>query len=317
MRSHTLASASARPVALRAHRAGRGRPGARPLRRTRVRAWLYLLPALGIYAGVALYSAASTVWFSFLDWDGVSPPNWAGLANYLRVLTDPLLATALLNGLVLIVFFSLLPIAVGLGLTALLLGRTRGGMTFFRTVFFLPQILPLVAVGITWRWLYSEGGMINQVLDLVGLGLLTRAWLGDYHLALIALGLIGTWCMSGLCMVLFLAGAQRIDPALNEAAAIDGAGAFRRFVHVTLPGLRREIGIAAVITTIAALASFDLVFVTTGGGPAGQTNVPALLVYRLAFNEGQIGAASALAVVLTLLVIALVGTIRYFAREDS
>jgi raffinose/stachyose/melibiose transport system permease protein len=176
-------------------------------------------------------------------------------------------------------------------------------------------VLPLVAVGIAWRWLYSETGVVNQVLSLVGLDSLTRAWLGDYHLALIALGLIGTWTMSGLCMMLFLAGAQKIDPALYEAATIDGAGPVQQFRAVTLPGVRREITIAGVITTIAALASFDLVFTTTNGGPAGQTNVPALLVYRLAFNEGNIGSASALAVVLTVLVVAIVGVIRRFAKD--
>ena len=290
--------------------------GRAPVRgRSGLKGWLYLLPALAVYGGFAIYPALSTLSFSFLDWDGVQLPAWAGLENYARVVTDPLLAGAIRNGLVLIVFFSLLPIAVGLLMTALLTGRARRGMTFYRTVFFLPQVLPLVAVGTTWRWLYSGNGAVNEFLTAVGLGGLTRSWLGDYDFALIALGLIGTWCMSGLCMVLFMSGAQTIDPAPHAAAALDGAGRLRRFLNVTLPGLRREIGIAGVITTIAALASFDLVFVTTNGGPAGQTNVPALLVYRLAFNEGDIGAASALAVVLTLLVIALVSLIRLLTRE--
>ena len=118
-------------------------------------------------------------------------------------------------------------------------------------------------------------------------------------------------------MMLFLAGAQKIDLSLYEAATLDGASTFRQFLHVTLPGVREEITIAGVITTIAALASFDLVFVTTNGGPAGQTNVPGLLVYRLAFNEGDIGGASALAVVLTVIVIAVVGGIRYFTRDEG
>jgi ABC-type sugar transport system permease subunit len=202
-------------------------------------------------------------------------------------------------------------------MTGLLLGKVRRGMTAFRVVFFLPQVLPLVAVGITWRWLYSEDGVINQILTAVGLRGITRAWLGDYDLALIALGLIGTWVMSGLCMMLFLSGAQKIDTALYEAATLDGAGPFRTFRHVTLPGVREEVTIAGVITTIAALASFDLVFVTTNGGPAGQTNVPGLLVYRLAFNESQIGAASALAVVLTVLVVVIVTAIRRVARVGA
>ncbi|MEU3019024.1 sugar ABC transporter permease [Nocardiopsis sp. NPDC007018] len=295
--------------------AGGGRPRRRHRTRSGLKGWLYLLPALAVYGGFAIYPALSTLSFSFLEWDGVQAPAWAGLANYTRVVTDPLLAGAIRNGLVLIVFFSFLPIAIGLLMTGLLTARGGRGTTFYRTVYFLPQVLPLVAVGTTWRWLYSGGGAVNEFLAAVGLGWLARSWLADYHLALVALGLIGTWCMSGLCMVLFMSGAQKIDPALHEAAALDGARRLRRFLHVTLPGLRKEVGIAGVITTIAALASFDLVYVTTNGGPAGQTNVPALLVYRLAFNEGDVGAASALAVVLTLLVVALVSVIRLLARE--
>lgn len=283
--------------------------------RQRARGWLYVLPALALYAGFAIWPALNTLRLSLLNWDGVLPPTWAGLGNYVDIVRDPALYQAILHSVVLIVFFSFVPIVVGLLMTALLMGKVRRGMTFFRVVFFLPQVLPLVAVGIAWRWLYSESGVVNQGLSLIGLDSLTRAWLGDYHLALIALGLIGTWTMSGLCMMLFLAGAQKIDPALYEAATIDGAGPVQQFRAVTLPGVRKEITIAGVITTIAALASFDLVFVTTNGGPAGQTNVPALLVYRLAFNEGNIGSASALAAVLTVLVVGIVGVIRRFAKD--
>lgn len=280
-----------------------------------MRGWLYVLPGLAVYLGFAIWPALNTLRLSLLKWDGILPATFAGLDNYVEIIQDPALYEAILHSLVLIVFFSFIPICAGLLMTALLMGRVRRGMTFFRIVFFLPQVLPLVAVGITWRWLYSESGVVNQLLDLVGLGALARSWLGDYGLALVALGLIGTWVMSGLCMMLFLAGAQKIDPSLYEAATLDGAGSYRQFRHVTLPGVRKEITIAGVITTIAALASFDLVFVTTNGGPAGQTNVPALLVYRLAFNEGDIGGASALAVVLTVLVVAVVSTIRYVTRD--
>ncbi|WP_329089304.1 sugar ABC transporter permease [Actinomadura citrea] len=297
--------------------AAAGRRRLQPGNRRRVRGWLYVLPALAVYAGFAIWPALNTLRLSFFTWDGILAPTWAGLDNYVRIFQEQALYEAVLHGLILIVFFSFLPVVAGLLMTALLMGRIRRGMTFFRIVFFLPQVLPLVAVGVTWRWLYSESGVVNQLLDLVGLSSFTRAWLGDYDLALIALGFIGTWAMSGLCMMLFLAGAQKIDPALYEAATLDGAGSFRQFRHVTLPGVRKEITIAGVITTIAALASFDLVYVTTNGGPAGQTNVPALLVYRLAFNEGDIGGASALAVVLTVIVIAIVGLIRRFTRETT
>ncbi|MBT2230023.1 carbohydrate ABC transporter permease [Nonomuraea sp. NEAU-A123] len=303
-------------------RGGERAAGSRRVRRPhwrggRARGWLYVFPALAVYLGFAIWPALNTLRLSFLNWDGILPATSAGLDNYIKIFRDSALYEAILHSLVLIVFFSFIPICVGLFMTALLMGKVRRGMTFFRIVFFLPQVLPLVAVGITWRWLYSDTGVVNQLLDLVGLGGITRAWLGDYQLALVALGFIGTWAMSGLCMMLFLAGAQKIDPSLYEAATLDGANSWRQFLHVTLPGVRKEITIAGVITTIAALASFDLVFTTTNGGPAGQTNVPALLVYRLAFNEGDIGGASALAVVLTVLVIAVVSAIRYFTRDES
>jgi ABC-type sugar transport system permease subunit len=293
-----------RPVRARA-RAGR-----------RLVALAYVAPAALVYVAFAIWPAVHTVGLSFVHWDGILPATWAGLENYADVFRDPTLGPALWHAIILILFFAVIPCALGLLMTGLLHGGIRG-MTAFRVIFFLPQVLPLVAVGITWRWLYNEDGLVNQGLRWIGLGGTARAWLGDYDFALIALGLVGTWAMSGLCMVLFLAGAQKVDTSLYEAVAIDGGGPVRRFFTVTLPALRGEITIASVITTIAALASFDLVFVTTNGGPVNRTTVPGLLVYRLAFNEGDIGRASALAVVLTLVVIVFVTLIRVLTREKA
>lgn len=302
--------AQARPGRVRA-------TAARHRRHTRLAALLYVAPAALVYGAFAIWPALHTAGLSFFEWDGILPPLWVGIDNYVEVLTDPLLLKAIANAFVLIVFFAFVPITIGLLITALLTGRSTRGLTFFRVVYFLPQVLPMVVVGITWRWLYSEDGLLNQGLRLIGLDGLTRVWLGDYSFALVALGLIGTWCLSGLCMVLFLAGAQHVDPALHEAATLDGAGPIRRFFAVTLPGIRGEVAIAAVIGTIAALTSFDLVYVTTDGGPADQTAVPGLLVYRLAFKEGQIGTSSALAVTLTVLVILVITVIRRISRERS
>ena len=287
------------------------------VRRRGAKALLYILPAAAIYGFFAIWPAMNTVYISLLEWDGIMPPQFVGLQNYVDLFQDPLLYGSIVHSLILIFFFSFIPVALGLAMTALLMGKVRRGITFFRVVFFLPQVLPLVAVGITWRWMYAEDGLVNQFLSAVGLSSIAHAWLGDYYLALIAIGFIGTWCVSGLCMVLFLSGAQKIDTALYEAASIDGAGFFRQFFSVTLPSLRGEITIAGVITTIAGLASFDLVYVTTNGGPVNQTTVPGLLVYRLAFNETQIGAACALAVTLTVLIIAVVSVIRFALREKS
>src|SRR5690625_3320780 len=197
-------------------------------RRRRTKALVYLAPALLIYTGFVIYPALNTIQLSFLDWDGVQVPTVVGLDNYAQIFQNPELYRSVLNALVLIVFFTVIPVVVGLVMTALLMGRVRRGMTFFRTVFFLPQVLPLVAVGITWRWLYNETGMLNQFLEAVGLGGITRAWLGDFDLALYALGFIGTWVMSGLCMMLFLSGVQKIDGALYEAASLGRASCRER-----------------------------------------------------------------------------------------
>jgi raffinose/stachyose/melibiose transport system permease protein len=293
-------------------------PVRRRRRRTggRVKGLAYLAPALLVYVLFAIWPAIHTVYLSFLDWDGILPATAAGFANYVDVFTDPTLGPALWHAIVLILFFAVIPCAFGLLMTALLQGGVRG-MTTFRVIFFLPQVLPLVAVGITWRWMYSDDGLVNQGLRVLGLGGVTRAWLGDFDTALVALGLIGTWAMSGLCMVLFLSGVQKVDTALYESVALDGGGPVRKFFTVTLPALRGEVTIASVITTIAALASFDLVFVTTNGGPVNSTTVPGLLVYRLAFNESDIGTAAALATVLTLVVIAFVTVIRLLTRERT
>lgn len=294
--------------------AGRSR---RWLYRRRLMGLLYVLPAFAVYGAFTLLPVLHTVYLSLFNWDGVSIASWAGLANYREVLADPTLRASILHALVLIVFFSFIPVAVGLALVGLLSRIAGRSMALYRVIFFLPYVLPLVAVGITWRWLYSDTGALNRILGAVGLGGLERTWLGDFGTALPAIGVIGAWILSGFCMMLFLSGAQKIDPTLYEAATLDGAGPFQSFRAVTLPGLRGEISLALIVTTIAALASFDIVYVTTNGAPDDRTVVPGLLVYRLAFNDGEVGLACALAVVLAALVFVIVAVINRVAGRES
>ncbi|MDJ1134313.1 carbohydrate ABC transporter permease [Streptomyces iconiensis] len=280
------------------------------------RGYLFVLPALAVYLAFAVLPALHTAYLSFFDWDGVTLGSWTGLDNYAEVFQDPGLRGSVLNALVLVVFFAFLPILMGLAMTGLLARHRRPGMAAFRLLFMLPQVVPLVAVGVTWRWLYGDDGVLNETLSGIGLGGVTRAWLGDFDWALVAVGVVGTWVLSGLCMMLFLSGVQKIDTHLYEAARLDGAGAVREFVSVTLPHLRGEIAVALTVTTVAALASFDIVYVTTGGGPGEETTVPGLLVYRLAFSDGKVGLASALGVVLSLLILVLVYVINRLSRDE-
>jgi raffinose/stachyose/melibiose transport system permease protein len=275
-------------------------------------------PALGMYGLFVLRPLALTIQYSLYQWDGVGPSTWAGLGNYVTVFSDPQLLGIIRNAFQLIVSFSVIPVLLGLSVAVIIrrISASRLALTA-RTVLFLPQVIPLVAAGIAWSWLLSSTGVANQFLSVIGLGRITRAWLGDFSTALPAVGLIGAWVLVGLCTVLLMSGMTKIDPSLYEAARIDGAGLWREFTAVTLPSIRQEIAVCVTVTVIAALASFDIVYISTQGGPGDATMVPGLEIYELAFSHRQVGLASALAVVLIVLVLACVLPIQRLARKGG
>lgn len=276
---------------------------------------LYVAPAFLFYLAFVIGPWVHSVWLSFWNWNGIGVATWAGLDNYTAVFQEDALRSSLLHSFVFIIFYTVIPVALGLVLAALVSATRWKAMPVIRTVIFLPQILPLVAVGVVWKWIYSEDGPLNELLRAVGLGGVARAWLGDFTWALPSVGLIGTWVSTGLCFLLLLSGIGKIDPALYEAAALDGAGRLRQFRHITVPGLRSEIGVASTITVIAALASFDIVYVMTGGGPGYSTMVPGVQVYQLVFTAGRVGAACALATVLSLIIGAAMYGLNKLSRE--
>ncbi|MER7790515.1 sugar ABC transporter permease [Streptomyces sp. NPDC097640] len=271
--------------------------------------YLYILPALVLYAAFLLYPFGQSVWLSFVHWDGLTVATPAGFDNYRDLFTDPELRAPFAHALLLLVFYAALPVAIGLLLAAAMSRARVRGMTFFRTVLFLPQVLALIVVGVAWRSILAPDGLLNDTLRAVGLGSLARPWLGDYDWALPAVGVVGTWVGTGLCMVLFLAGAQRIPRELYEAARMDGAGPVREFFSVTLPGLRPQIAVALTLTIVAGLRNFDLIYITTSGGPGNSTSVPAYEVYHRAFETNQVGSAAAVGVALTVLIFVLTVTV--------
>jgi raffinose/stachyose/melibiose transport system permease protein len=288
------------------------------VRRRHVVGWLFVLPALLFYAVFVLQPLALTIEYSFYRWDGVGPATWIGLTNYVAVLSEPRLVETLFNGFRLVIFFSLIPVGLGLVTASVIQRVARGRLgTVSRTVLFLPQVIPLVAAGIIWGRLLSLPGLINQVLSSVGLGDVTRAWLGDFDTALPAVGIIGIWVLLGFCTVLLLTGMTKIDAALFESARIDGAGWWPEFRAITVPSLRYEIAVCLTVTIIAALAAFDIVYVSTGGGPGNATAVPGIQIYILAFLERQVGLASALAVVLVILVLLVILPLQRLSRGDD
>jgi raffinose/stachyose/melibiose transport system permease protein len=281
-------------------------------------AWLFAAPAIAAYTLFVLVPMARTVQYSFYEWDGIGPSPWVGFDNYVRVFTDPELSGTIVNAFQLIVFFSGIPVLLGLAIAATIRRIAASRLAVVaRTVLFVPQVIPLVAAGIAWSWLLSSDGLVNQLLSAVGLEGVTRAWLGDFATALPAVGVIGAWVLLGLCTLLLLSGMSKIDPALYEAARLDGAGPLREFFSITVPSLRQEIGVCVTVTVIAALASFDIIYIATQGGPGNTTMVPGLEIYYQAFVERQVGVASALAVVLVVLVLACVLPVQRLTRENS
>jgi raffinose/stachyose/melibiose transport system permease protein len=276
-----------------------------------------VLPALAFYGLFVIRPVLLTFQYSLYDWNGVTASTWVGLRNYAKVLQDPDLFGPVLHAFELIVFFSFIPIALGL-VTAATVRRiaTSRLAAVARTVVFIPQVIPLVAAGIIWSWLFASTGLVNQLLEGIGLGNLTRAWLGDFATALPAVGMIGAWVLVGLCTLLLLAGMAKIDASLYEAARLDGAGPVREFLAITLPSLRQEIAVCLTVTVIAALSSFDIIYISTQGGPGNATLVPGLQIFYLAFSENRVGLASALAVTLMGLVLVCVLPIQLLTRED-
>ena len=295
---------------------GGTRPEARPPGEPRGVGYLYLLPAAVVFGAFVLVPLGHAFWLSLFEWDGITAGTWVGLDNYGDVVSDPALRSAFAHALVLIVFYALLPVAIGLLLAGLLARVRVRGLAFFRTILFLPQVIAMVVVAVMWRMIYDpQNGALNEGLRALGLGSLAQSWLGDFDVALPAIGLVGTWVYFGLAMVLLTAGVQKIPPSLYDAARVDGAGMVREFFAVTLPALRGEIAVALTLTTIYALRNFDLVYITTKGGPGEATSVPAFQVYSRAFESGQVGSAAAVGLCLTALIFAITFAINRTAER--
>ena len=268
-----------------------------------------------MFAWLVLGSLGTAFQYSLYHWDGVGESRWAGLENYSEVFRNDELVGAIIHSFILIGFYSVIPVTCGLVMAAVIHGgKQRSLGSLARTILFVPQLVPLVAAGIAWRWMFATTGTVNQILSAIGLGSITRAWLADFDMALPAVGLIGVWVLLGFCTVLLLTGMTKIDPTLYEAARIDGAGPVREFFAVTLPSIRNQIAVCLTVTVILSLASFDIVFIATGGGPGTQTMVPGVEIYRRAFAHRQVGLASAYGLILMVLVMFLILPIQRLSR---
>ena len=280
-------------------------------------AYLFLLPALVVYAVFAWYPIVKEFVVSFQSYDLLTGGRWVGLRNYQYVLSDPYFWTMWRNtleftGIALVLGF-LCPLAL-----ALAVNEIRHGRSYFRTAFYLPVILPPLVVVFLWGWFFDvDNGLLNGLLRAVGFQGLQ--WIQSPQQAMPSLVLVATWSAAGGTMLIYLAALQGIPASLYEAAEIDGASLWQRLRHITLPQLRIILLILLILQIIATMQVFTEPFVLTDGGPNYATTTVLLQIYNYAFTSQDFGAASALGVMLfgALVVLSLlyVGVTRRVARR--
>ena len=287
------------------------RAGLKPLGRERLWLWVLLAPTLVGLAFGALGSVLATVGISFLKWDLISPPTWAGLDNYTGLLKDCLFQKALGVTSTFSVLYVPGTIAVSL-LVALLLNRKIRAVSIFRTIYFLPTVSSAVAVGLVWSWIYGKDtGLLNYLIE--SLGGRPVNWLGSQY-ALWSVVIVNIWGAIGTGMIIFLAGLQAVPRDYYESAQLDGASEWARFRYITLPLITPSIFFQTIIATINAFQAFEYVYILTRGAN-GASNMPTLVfsIYRNGFNFFRMGTASAQALVLALIIFVL--TLCYFGLE--
>ena len=293
---------------------GGGRRGRRPMtqagmtpatRKAQRRLGILLaLPTVVIMAVFLLFPLGNAVYYVFVDFNGIDlAPPFVGLDNVSEMFRDPDMWAAFRNNAIWIVIGTAAPLVLGLGLALMLWGVQRGS-AIYRVAFFLPYVLPQVAVGVVWGWIYEPTrGWLNKVLDAVGLESITTGWLGNPDTALYAVLATAIWTAIGFVFVIILSALRNVDTEQVDASLLDGANWFQRLRYIVLPQIMPVLVMVSAITLIGGFAVFDLVFVMTGGGPAGASEVLGVLAYSSAFQLNRISYGTTLALVVTVLAV--------------
>lgn len=282
----------------------------------RVPFW-FVLPAL-IFFGVAfVYPLFSGTLLAFSNWNGLSS-EWelTGFENLQRFFEDDVARRALYNQLTLAIVFPILQNVAGL-LLALALNTRIKSRFILRTIFFTPAVLTPVILAFLWQYIYSNNGALNRVLDSLGLETLKRSWLGDPDVALWAIIFVIAWQYTGYSMVIYLAGLQAVPGEILEAAEVDGASKFQIFWRVTLPMLAPSVTINVILSTVIGLKVFDQVYAMTGGGPGDATQILTVYQYLRAFNFGEFGYGTMIALVLAVIVSLITAAQYKFLRRNE
>ena len=282
-------------------------------------AYFFILPGFLYLAVWLFFPILNNFYLSLLDAETARSRDYffVGLDNYKELFQDKIFWRALSHNIIWVILSILIPLVLGLVLAAMLYNmRSR---LFYASIFFIPHTFALIITAIVWRWMYHpKYGLINQTLDNLGLGYFKMHWLGDENIALIAVNMMGSWSYYGFCVLIFLAGLQNIDPTLNDAAKIDGAGPIQRFFKITIPLLRNTFMFLIIWTIIGSMRFFDLIFVATNGTPNLATDITGLYIYRLIMQQGRVTYAGSISVILTIIILTMsIFVIRNLMRENE
>jgi multiple sugar transport system permease protein len=260
--------------------------------------WLFLAPAMVVFATYVIYPIISSIMLSFYEWDGLGEKTWVGFANYVELFDSEAFYTSLKNNFLWLIFFMLAP-PLGMAI-ALFLNQQVKGIRVVKSLFFFPFVISQVVVGLVFAWFYDPSfGLFNVALGWFGMEPISILADEDY----VTYGIIaaGLWPQISYCMILYLTGLNNLDPEQLEAARLDGAKKLKMLWYIVIPQLRPATFIAIVVTVIGALRSFDLVATMTSGGPWGSSTVLAYQMYEESIFNYRMGYGAAVSVVLFLI----------------
>lgn len=259
--------------------------------------YLFILPALFIHFFIVMLPALSSFRLSLYDWNMLGSSKFIGMKNYVEIFTkDSMVFLAIEHNILWLMVFITVPLILGFAV-ALIISQMGRGQMFFRTTFFMPYVISAAVAGKIWTALMNPYYGVNRLFAVMGLtGLSHVKWLGNPDIALFSVAFVDNWHWWGFVMVLFLGAMQQVDPALYEAARVDGANRFQEIIHISVPGIRQTIAFMFIMTVMWSFLTFDYVYVMTNGGPANSTEIMATLIYKYAFVKYRAGYASALCV---------------------
>jgi raffinose/stachyose/melibiose transport system permease protein len=278
-----------------------------------------ILPTIVLLAIFNFYPFILAFYNSFFDYEIGGERSFIGLGNYGEYLQDPTMLPSFANMGLLTLFALVIGISVPLVVAKLIFSlESERWKYLYRLIFLVPIVVPGVAGQLIWQGIYSENGLLNEALRMIGLGALTRGWLSDPQTALYAIMFIGfPWC-SGISILIFYAGLAGIPTSVHEAAELDGARGVYKFLRIDVPMVLSQVKLLVVLTIIGGVQGFENIFILTRGGPGFETMVPGLWMYFNAFNFQRMGLACAIGVVLFLIILALTAlNLRYFKTTEE